>query len=247
MPGFVFGTMHVKDDAVHRFVDRVTPCLEEATLYAAEMNLAEVDPAMMMASKRLPGGQSLMEYLGHKKYQKIRKSILKSFDVDLNYYQRLHPFLVIALVSEKVISNDHRESLDHVLWHRAQQLDIPRTGLESFKQQMTIMEKITVDLSLRQLRQIARNPNILRREVIRMLDYYQQQDVKRLYQVSKKQLKQLKKLLLYDRNHSMAQSILELASDHHLFAAFGAGHLAGSRGVLRYLKHAGCRIEPIFI
>ncbi len=109
------------------------------------------------------------------------------------------------------------------------------------------MKQIPIALSIRQLKQLARHPKRFREDITKMLDYYQNQDIHRLYKTSKRQLQGLRKVLLYDRNRSMALSIMKLAQNESLFAAFGVGHLSGAKGVLRYLKLAGYRIQPIII
>ena len=61
----------------------------------------------------------------------------------------------------------------------------------------------------------------------------------------KKTAGSMRDALLYDRNIIMADRIEELGSQSSLFAAIGAGHLGGKKGVLRLLKQKGCEIIPV--
>jgi uncharacterized protein YbaP (TraB family) len=43
----------------------------------------------------------------------------------------------------------------------------------------------------------------------------------------------------------MANRIAEFTNQHTIFAAIGAGHLGGKKGVLRLLKKKGFTVKPI--
>jgi uncharacterized protein YbaP (TraB family) len=55
----------------------------------------------------------------------------------------------------------------------------------------------------------------------------------------------MRHVLLYDRFLKMVNSFEKIAAGQSLFAAVGAGHLAGGKGVLRILKKRGYTITPI--
>jgi uncharacterized protein YbaP (TraB family) len=61
----------------------------------------------------------------------------------------------------------------------------------------------------------------------------------------KKNAKGLRKMMLYHRNEVMAGRIAALARQQSLFAAIGAGHLLGGKGVLRLLKKEGLKVVPV--
>ena len=239
--------MHVRDRIVHQFADRVFPFLEKAEIFAGEMNLSEINPFELGKSKKLPPGVSLTDLMTEKKYLKVRKALAKSFAFDLDAFKDLHPFLILALIGESQMGKHHAESLDQYLWKRADELGQRMTGLESVEYQMQIMQKIPIETSLRQLKQLARSPKRLRKDIRKMLTYYDSQNIRQLYLLGKKQLQEMKRVLLYDRNEGMAQKIKILMQEGLLFTAFGAGHLAGSKGVLRKLKLMGLKLEPIII
>jgi len=239
--------MHVRDHAVHQFAEKVSPYLEQAEIFAGEMNLAEVNVAQLQLAKKLPPGVTIMDLFPKKKYLKIQRSLARSFDFDLDKFKGLHPFLIVALISESQLSKDHAESLDQFLWQEAERLNKRMTGLESAEYQIEIMRKMPLETSLRQLKHLARSPQKLRREIQRMLTYYESQNIRQLYILGKRQLQDMRRVLLYDRNTGMANRIKWLMQEGSLFATFGAGHLAGAKGVLRKLKLSGVKIEPIII
>lgn len=54
------------------------------------------------------------------------------------------------------------------------------------------------------------------------------------------------KALLYDRNIVMVKSIDSLARKGSLFAAVGAGHLPGKKGIIEMLRKKGYTVTPVF-
>jgi uncharacterized protein YbaP (TraB family) len=154
---------------------------------------------------------------------------------------------VIAAISESLLLKDHLESLDQELWNRAKSMDKICVGLESFEDQMKTMQQISIEDSVRQIRDIGRNPAKFRRNLHKMITFYVDQDVVNLYKSSLKQLQGLRKKLLFGRNVNMACKLADLMQTSTVFAAVGAAHLAGEKGMLRLLTQKGFNVKPINI
>jgi uncharacterized protein YbaP (TraB family) len=244
-PSFIFGTMHVRSTVAHQFLQGILPYIQDADVLAAEMNLDKFDQLKMLKGTALPEGTSLQSLLGDKKFSKTRKSLMRSFDIDLMAFQFRHPFLVSASISESLLVLDQLESLDQEIWNQAQANQKICVGLESFDDQMKIMQEISLEKSARQIYEIGRNPKRFRRNLLAMINYYTDQDVDSLYKSSRKQLQGLRKKLLFERNEQMTKHFISLVTKNTVFAAVGAAHLAGEKGMLRLLKKQGFRLRPI--
>ena len=55
----------------------------------------------------------------------------------------------------------------------------------------------------------------------------------------------MRRVLIFARNARMAERFDELAREQALFAAVGAAHLPGGKGMLRLLKHRGWRVRAV--
>jgi uncharacterized protein YbaP (TraB family) len=243
---YLFGTMHVRSQVAHRFMVHLDYYISKAEVYAAEMNLAEFDPQVMQETTILSKQYNICTLVRPKKWKKLRQSILKSFDIDLDMYSRRHPFLISTVIAESLLSNDEQDSLDQAMWDLAKSYDKICTGLESFRDQMLIIKQVSVSESVKQILDIGRNPGRFRRNMNKMIDYYVDQDITKLYKASRKQLQGLRKLMLFDRNARMAKRMAELMADQTtVFAAVGAAHLAGRKGMLSLLKSMGYKTNPI--
>ena len=76
-----------------------------------------------------------------------------------------------------------------------------------------------------------------------MMQRYANGELQALYKAAKKDAKGMRKILIYRRNRLMTKRFLELMHTQSVFCAVGAGHLPGGKGMLRFLKNAGCRVE----
>ncbi len=237
--------MHVRDQSAFLLTDHILPLLQGCRIYAGEMHLGEVDPLRMRQVSTLSADRPISSLYPKRRYDKIRRSILKSFGTDIAHHDYEHPFLLLSALGESVLRQDHLLALDHYLWQVAEDHELQLTGLESFDDQLRIMEQIDLETSLKQLKDLARHPARYRRSVLKMVRLYEQQDIHQLFKSTKKQLHHLRPLLLYQRNERMAARVYELLGQDTLFATCGAAHLAGKKGVLRHLKQAGCCIRPI--
>ena len=245
--GYIFGTMHVRHRSAFLWVEEIKSRIDACEIYAAEMHLGEVDSVLLSESATLKPGQSLTDLIPSRKYDKVRKQLLKSFGMDLDSMKYLHPFLVISRLSETVLTEDHLYPLDQSLFQYADSKGKETTGLESFAEQMDIMNSLDPVDHIKGVLQVARNPEKFRKSIHNMVRYYESQDIQRLYQVSRKQLQHLRPKMLFQRNLILADRFAQLTTRGTVFAGFGAAHLGGGKGVIRLLKQQGFRVSPITI
>jgi uncharacterized protein YbaP (TraB family) len=57
--------------------------------------------------------------------------------------------------------------------------------------------------------------------------------------------KKFEKVLINNRNVTMAKHFEIIANEHTLFCAVGAGHLGGKKGVIALLRKKGYTVEPV--
>jgi uncharacterized protein YbaP (TraB family) len=98
---------------------------------------------------------------------------------------------------------------------------------------------------LKGLKDMALNFGRYRRNLKRTAELYMESDLSKITKKAKSTAAGMRKLLLYDRNILMADKIAEIASEKSLFAAIGAGHLGGKKGVLYLLKKKGFGVRAV--
>ncbi len=245
---YLFGTMHVKDYRVHSFIDVVTPYVQKCQSFATEFHLDEMAGLSNTNFQYFPNGETLKDHWTAKQYEKFILSIKKSFQLDLSNFDRMLPIFLVNMISETVLFNSENLPLDTVLWQFAKEQGLNLSGLESIEDQFRILASIPIAYQLESVRSIARNPKLFRKKLKKLIGLYEQQEIDRLYQVSKKSLGKQRELMLYSRNKKMVEKFTaELKQASTMFCAVGAAHLSGKFGMLALLKRRSYTVKPVLL
>lgn len=243
---YIFGTMHVKDYRVHHFTEQIFPYIQKCNAFAAEFNLDEFAKANFQSFNLIKDDQRISTLISEKKFHKIRKSILKSFGLDLLNFDRVLPLFVVNYISESIMVSSENLSLDSLLWQYASGQNRNMFGLESVEDQIRILNSIPISYQIKSLLELSKNVSSFRQKIKQLIHLYENQLIDELYQASKKSLGKQKRILLYDRNDKMlARMSTIINAEKSLFIAVGAAHLSGKFGLLRKLKQNGYRVKPV--
>jgi len=246
LPGnsYLFGTMHVQDKAAFGRLAQVKEKILACNSFAVEFHLDQSAGAMPNAMG-LPSGVTLKDLISPKKYAKLKRALLKSASINIDHYQTVSPFLLSGLVSSHSLGKDMPVSLDEYLWRFAKAEGKVGLGIETFEEQLAVLQKIPLEYQVKMLLDLGRNSRRACKHTDRMAALYEHGELLRLSKSVKKNASGLRKILLYNRNEIMANRIAEIASQGSLFAAVGAGHLGGGKGVIRLLKKKGLKLKPV--
>lgn len=244
-PSFLFGTMHVRDSSALSVAALAFEKIKSCKTFAAEYHLGQQHASPSPNPFQLPQDQTVAQYFPPKRYAKMRRILLKAAHFDLDQYQRLQPMLIVNLIAEHRLGYDLPRSLDEELWDFAQSEGLAMTGIETFAEQMEVLSQIPTSVQADMLYGAVRNIGSYQSNLLRMAELYKNGEADRLYQAVKKNLRGLRKLLLYRRNAAMAERIGLLAAQGPAFVAVGAAHMPGGKGVLRLLKKSGFKLELV--
>lgn len=226
-------------------IDEVHACIRECNAFATEFNLEEANHRLAANIMDLPDGQTLDQLIKPKVYKKLQKIFRKATGLDLALFNKSKPLLITNLLSERILSEDMPDSLDASLWQYAREQGKIVLGIETYEEQLAIMEKIPLDYQVQSLIWAGKHFKRFRRQLIKMTEQYEEANISKLYKAARKSAKGLRRVMIYDRNVVMADRIEQIAAEQSLFAAVGAGHLGGKKGVLRLLKHKGFVVSPV--
>lgn len=235
---WLFGTMHIRDNRVYWFGEKLYPLIEEADVYVGEMEL-DIPGEVFIANT-----YDLKKEMSASVYEKTRKQLLKSFRLDLGRFIHFHPLMIISAISQSMLEAEHQVSLDEHLWQYATRQGKTTIGLESYVEQNTLLHSLDPLPLYKQIIKISRSPSGIIRQTHKALSWYMKNDIHQLYRITKSSMHGLRKKIIYDRNHVMAQRILGFDPEKIYFIAVGAGHLSGKNGLLALLKQSGWKITP---
>ncbi len=244
-PCYVFGTMHVSDERAFGRLDALQQHIQQCDTFAAEFDLTQANSEQLAAALVLPDGKTLDSFMSPKIYAKLAKVFEKEIGVPLEKFKYHKPLAISNMLTEAQFANDRAASLDETLYQFAQLQHKQIVGLESFEGQIHILQRLPYKTQVSALKTVATNFPRVRRQVKKTTQAYLQADLDKILAIVKRTSGDMRQLVLYQRNETMAQRIWEIATTQSLFAAIGAGHLAGGKGVLRLLKKRGCQLTPI--
>lgn len=243
-PSYILGTMHVRDARAfqfeHIFYEKIVNC----QAFATEFNLDEAQNDTGFALS-LPDNLQLSDLIKPKIYAKISRVVEQKIGLPLTNFNYLKPVMVTNLLTESVLSSDRMMSLDETLWRFAKENGRVLRGIETFDEQVEILNKMSLEEQVKGLKDLSANFTKFRHQLLSMARLYEQADIQKLYKAARRSTKGSRRLLLFDRNEKMAKRIADLSQEMTLCAAIGAGHLAGKKGVLKLLKDRGFEVKPM--
>jgi len=236
---WLFGSMHIRDNRVYQFGEKLYPLIRQADVFVGEMELDHPSgsPFAMPYHMKM--------HITAPAFEKMRKQFLKSFQVDIERYVHVHPMIALSAISQSVLSAEHQVSLDEHLWHFAQEQGKATMGLESYLEQATLLHSIAPGDLYKQLLKISRSPSTINRQTQRALNSYMKSDIHQLYHLTRSSMRGLRRKIIYDRNKVMAKRMLDFSPHKKYFIVAGAGHLSGKFGLLALLKQSDWKAKPI--
>lgn len=244
-PSYLFGTMHVKDRRAYAFYEQACHYIDQCQALALEFDLGSMDAAAQAQLMQQAPEQSLEALLPPKKLEKVRRFFIRALNVDIFPLRHLSPLLVSNLINERLLEEDHPMALDEMLWQYARQADKTILGIETYEEQLKVLQQIPPEVQAQSIVAMARRFRQHRRHLLRLTALYAEGDLPQLHQSSKRSLSGMRYQMLYRRNAVMAERIGNMVTAQPVFCAVGAGHLYGGKGVLRLLKQQGFSVAPV--
>ena len=244
-PSYLFGTMHLQNDAAFTHKPIVLQKIAKCEAFATEFKLDDADESKMAEYMKLPEGVSLEKLLSKKKFKEIDTFLQDNYHIPLMAFNQSKPMMITNLVTSSIFQKDMELALDVFLYQHAKMQGKELLGIETFEEQLEIMEKIPLDVQVKSLKDLIKNFDAHRQEMHDLADLYAQGKTKKLYKLARKGAKGFRKVMIYDRNEIMAERITKLIKEKSACIAIGAGHLEGKRGVLSMLRASGVKIKKL--
>lgn len=243
---YILGTMHSASAEAYTFAEIACKYIELCDVYSGEMDLNAAGQTDMLSYMYLPDNLSLNDYISEKKFEKYRRMIQKAFKIDLNNYRRFLPFYISTILSGQSLGQDMVQPLDYYLWQYAQDAGRDMRGLESPEDQLQILSQIPMDYQLHSLKSQIGNVRRYNQSNKMMSKRYAAGQLDNLYKSAKKDMGEIRQIMIYDRNQRMTDTIKQYFQEKSCFISVGAAHLAGDKGILAGLKRSGYQLKMVF-
>lgn len=241
---YVCGTMHVRDTRAFSRISDMNAAIQACSLFLSEVDLDLMSTAAYPQWNFLPQGTTLQTLLGYQ-YEKHRRMIVKAFQIDLEQYSNWLPMVVVQVITAQVLENDHAQSLDFALWHKAQISGLQCGGVESLDEHFGVLTQIPLNAQVSMLKAVSRDVAKFRKNIHQLCECYAQGEIHKLYKKSIRSIGGLKEIMLHRRNRHMAMRFLEHHRKEPTFMAIGAAHLSGEKGIIHQLQLSDQKIRPL--
>ena len=193
-PSYILGTMHVRDARAfqfeHLFYEKILNC--EA--FATEFNLDDIQNQTDFTLS-MSNDLQLQNIIKPKTFAKISRVVEQKMGLPLVHFNNLKPIIVTNMLTESVLSSDRLMSLDETLWRFASENGRLLRGIETFEEQVEILNKMSLDEQIKGLKDLASDFSKFRKQLLDMTRLYEQADILKLYKVAKKTAKDRKSVV----------------------------------------------------
>ena len=249
---YLFGTIHVDDDRVLALPPAVRAAFDQADSFAAELLSDDASTRKFLASM-ITADAELPALVGAAAYPQVDK-LLGEHGIPEAARTRFKPWAAMLTLLEPRAGSGL--ILDRVLQDEAARQKKPIHALETVDQQIAVFDGLPRASQLALLARAVADHAAIQDSTRLMVDAWLAGDLEALWKLDAEAMSgdaaieahnaALLERLLYARNARFVRSLVPLLGKGRLFAAFGALHLYGERGVLSLLDKMGYKLERVY-
>jgi uncharacterized protein YbaP (TraB family) len=247
-PSYLFGTIHMickEDFLISEIVKQKFNSSKQVYL---ELDMD--DPQLqvtMMQQMQLPDKETLKNKLGESDFKKLDSFLQKEMNMNLVMFDKFKPMMVMSILAQRLLPCAGMESYDMNFAKMATEQKKELLGLEKVEDQLGVFDAIPDSLEIRSIMNMVNDFESHKKEFSRMSSIYKTQDLDALYQLMAESPEMMgsQELLLDRRNRNWIPVMESVMKNSTTFFAVGAGHLAGSQGVLELLRKQGYMVKGI--
>lgn len=259
-PSYLMGTIHLIPENLYFWPEEFQQAFDQTEQITLEIDISALDPASlmgMMSSLVMPGDQTIRDLVTPDQYEIIAGYFEKT-GFPFMFLERIKPFFLYFFVSMDAagLNQGSMKSYEVELMEKAAATGKTVTGLETVDFQISLFDSIPYTYQAYMLTEAILDKEYNGKGMDEMDDifhYYVAQDLEALHALRRKEEKEdeimhdFNLLLIDKRNKNWIPEIEKLIREKPSFVAVGAGHLAGSAGVIRLLQESGYTLTPVKI
>lgn len=255
-PSYLFGTMHMicANDII--VSDSLKAAIKGSDKVYLEVNMDDMMSLMMKVMMNpeqlnMKGDTTLEDLLSPEEYKAVKNHFSSggmASMIPFSILEKMKPFFLQAMMMEQGSKCENMIIMEQLVMTEAKRHNKKIDGLETLEFQLGVFDKIPYKLQAQQLVQMATDTSKSGSNEIQVLgNAYRSQDLKKMYDLtlSDSSIDQYADLLLNDRNRNWVEQLDTLMKNGSLVIAVGAGHLPGDQGVIKLLRKAGYKVEPV--
>lgn len=249
---YLFGTIHIGDSRVIKLLDVVQKSLKDADIFAMEVVLDDSAMQTISNASFFSSEELLQDYIDDLLLDRINTIMKQYYGVNAEVVNKMKPWAVMATISSPP-PESNKTVLDVELQNLAIEFKHQVHGLETIEEQVSVLSSMTLTEQLWMLNKAVNDFEQTTGLWEVMIGNYLRGDLQALMQEQAAMMDDSSTIddrfmekLLDHRNIKMAQRLIVIMQKQTVFAAIGALHLPGEKGVLHLLEEAGYQVESVF-
>lgn len=248
-PSYLFGTMHVSSKMVFHLADSFYYALQNVNAVAIELN-PEVWQGEMVKLDVLQKNFKNFSQVSANDYLNEKSFKIDDYEDELKTALQSEPTIVNGLLYRSYKAKEDFEEdtfLDLYIYQTAKKLGKITTGVEDyFTTEKTVLEAYA-DMAKEKKKAYDRSNESPYEIEKKVEDAYRRGDLDLLdsLEIILQGSEAFRNKFLLKRNEIQANSIDTILKKNSLFAAVGAAHLPGEKGVIALLRKMGYRLRPV--
>ncbi|MGD1844542.1 MAG: TraB/GumN family protein [Salibacteraceae bacterium] len=246
-PSYLFGTIHFFPESSF-FLPRATAeVLDGVERITFELDLTNPNlQKELLQYTNMEEGQSLDKLYTEEEYQKIDEWIKSTVGVGVEKFNTWQPMLLTTFILPRLL-DEPAVSYEMKLLQEAQSRELEITGLETVKEQCMAMANIPPKEQAEMLKEIVYDETKMQALFKQMIDLYAEQNITDLYDLLEESSggAAMTKPLVIERNQNWVDRIQNQYAEKPTFFAVGAGHLAGTKGLIALLRAEGYSVSAV--
>ena len=250
-PSYIFGTVHIVCQDEMFSMKTLGNYMKKTDRAFFELDFDDPkEMAALTAVSTTPQKDQVGGYYSKKELRKINELTMDTLGKPFDEVKGMNPVLLQTsiMTSPKAIRCEKAGSYDLSLVQMALINKFPIEGLETVDRQLKALSSKSTKEHAKSLLDIAKNPEKSFETIRRLMAAYKSESAASIYRVitdGSKKDKQFTVDVLDERNVEWIPVIEKAMKEKPSFFAFGAGHLAGRKGVLTLLEEKGYKLEGI--
>ena len=247
---YLYGTIHISCNA--ELSPDVEKALKESDELILEIDMSDPSLQMRMMQKMmLPDGKNASDFLTDKELESLEEYVNENVKMipDFAMVSNMKPIFLSSLITQSLLSCKNQAGYDQLLLQKAQQQNIPISGLETIDEQISALDGIPhQEVYDEMIASIEEDQQEDIKMLDKMMQYYNNANLKalkKLFDESDSFLNDFTDIALDKRNKNWIPVIKEKMKGQKVFIAFGAAHLIGENGVVELLKDEGYKVSPL--
>ncbi|MGC9331279.1 MAG: TraB/GumN family protein [Bacteroidales bacterium] len=246
-PSYLYGTIHIQAKEVFAYDTLIYEKMRSCSAMAVELIMDEIDPKTIKEIMFMEEG-SIADYLSDEEYHLLDSVMKARTGQPLMLFEKMKPFFLSSQIMQTMIPKEMPLPLDMHFIDTARKMGKNILALETLSDQIGAIDKMSVEEQVDMLMDgLTDDENSMEKQFNQLVEVYVAQDIDSLQVLMQDTAlpEFFGKELIIKRNKGMAKALHKIMKKQSVFAAFGAAHLVGEKGVIELLRQKGYKIEPV--